>query len=91
MKLSLAAAAGCILVIFAAPAANAFTMDNQSNTKAGGGARYTDPDAQFDGSSATSGQKTLRNGNTTFQFGSQPSFEQRYDQNKLFDPLARDR
>jgi len=92
MKRPLAAvAAACALVIVAAPAANAFTMDKQGNTNANGGARYTDPDEQFDSSSSGTGMKTFRNGNATFQFGSQPSFEQRYDQNRLFDPLARDR
>jgi len=90
MKLSLVAAA-CALLIIAAPAANAFTMDKQSNTKGDGTARYTDPDEQFDSSNSTSGQKIFRNGNTTFQFGSPQSFDQRYDQNRLFDPLARDR
>lgn len=91
MKLMFAVAAACALIVTAAPAARAFTLDKQSNTKGDGSARYVDPDEQFDSSSANSGQKTYRSGNTTLQFGSRPSFDQRYDQNRLFDPLARDR
>ena len=90
MKIPLAAVA-CSLLVLAAPAAKAFTLDQQSNTKADGGARYTDPDERFDGSSSNSGQKTFKNGNTTFQFGSPQSFDQKYDQNRYFDPMARDR
>ena len=88
----LAAAFG--LVLLAAPAAHAFTIDNQSNTNNDGTARYTDPDARFSGSGSGSGsgngQTTLQQGNTTFRFGGQQgSFDQRYDSNRMFDPLGR--
>jgi hypothetical protein len=33
---------------------------------------------------------TMKQGNTTFQFGSQRSFDQRYNTNNLFDPYARE-
>ena len=36
------------------------------------------------------GQSTMQQGNTTFQFGSQRSFDQRYNTNNLFDPYARE-
>jgi len=80
----LAAAFG--LAVLAAPAARAFTMDNTSNTNPDGSARYTDPDQRFSGSN--NGQTTLRQGNTTFQFGSRPTFEQRYDNSRMFDPIG---
>ena len=81
----LAAAFG--LALLAAPAAHAFTIDNQSNTNSDGTARYTDPDARF--SNPGNGQTTIQQGNTTFRFGQQGSFGQRYDSNRMFDPLGR--
>jgi hypothetical protein len=75
------------LSVLAAPAAHAFTMDNQSNTTSDGSARYTDPDERFSGSG--DGQTTMRQGNTTLQFGSRPSFDQRYDNSRMFDPLGK--
>jgi hypothetical protein len=74
------------LAVLAAPAAHAFTMDNQSNTNSDGSARYADPDSRF---SNTDGQTTIRQGNTSLQFGSRPSFDQRYDNSRMFDPLGR--
>jgi hypothetical protein len=75
------------LAVLAAPAAHAFTMDTQSNTNADGSARYTDPDSRLTGSG--DGQTTLRQGNTTLQFGNRPTFEQRYDNSRMFQPLGR--
>ena len=60
----LAAAFG--LAVLAAPAAQAFTIDNQGNSNTDGTARYTDPDARFSGSG--DGQTVIRQGNTTLQF-----------------------
>jgi hypothetical protein len=78
----LAAAIG--LAVLAAPAAHAFTIEDQSNTNSNGAARYTDPDARFSGfGSAT----TIQQGNTTIRYGGQTgSFDQRYDQNRMFQP-----
>ena len=87
MKLQLAAAFA--LVIFAAPAARAFTIDDKSNTSSGG-ARYADPDARFDGAGSGSGT-TLQQGNTTIRFGGAQqggTFDQRYDSNRMFDTLG---
>jgi hypothetical protein len=76
------------LALLAAPAAHAFTIDDQSNTNSDGSARYTDPDARFSGSG--SGQTTLQQGNTTIRFGGQSqSFDQRYNSNQMFNPLGR--
>ena len=82
----LAAAFG--LALLAAPAAHAFTIDDQSNTNSDGTARYVDPDARFSGSGT--GQTTIQQGNTTLRFGGQQgTFDQRYNPNRMFDPNAR--
>jgi hypothetical protein len=81
----LAAAFG--LAVLAAPAAQAFTIDNQANTNADGTARYTDPDARFSGNG--NGQTVIRQGNTTIHFGQGQSFEQRYSTERLFNPNGR--
>ena len=82
----LAAAFG--LALLAAPAAHAFTIDDQSNTNSDGTARYVDPDARFSGSG--NGQTTIQQGNTNLRFGGQQgSFDQRYNPNRMFDPNAR--
>jgi len=81
-------AAAFAVAILAAPTARAFTMDNSSNTNADGTARYTDPDQQFSGSGSNNGQTVLKQGNATFHFGSQQSFDQRYDSNRMFDTLG---
>jgi ABC-type phosphate transport system substrate-binding protein len=82
----LAAAFG--LALLAAPAARAFTMDNQSNVSPNGGARYTDPDEQFSGAGSNNGQSVYKQGNTTFHFGSQQNFDQRYNSDRMFDTLG---
>lgn len=84
-RLAVLAAAWALL---AAPAAHAFTVDNQANTNSDGSARYTDPDEQFSGNA--NGQTTIQQGNTTFRFGGQTSsFDQRYNSNRMFDPVGR--
>jgi hypothetical protein len=90
MKLAFAAAAAATLAIIAAPAAQAFTLDEQSNTTAKGAARYSDPDARFDGADSGRGQ-VIQQGNATIRFGGPEggSFDQRYDTKRMFDPLGR--
>ena len=83
----LAAAFG--LALLAAPVAHAFTIDNQNNTNSDGSARYTDPDQRFSNSATSDGKTVIKQGNTTLQFGVQPSFNQKYDSNRMFDPNAR--
>ena len=36
------------------------------------------------------GQATIKQGNSTFQFGNQQSFGQRYNTDNIFNPYARD-
>ncbi|HTT47132.1 MAG TPA: hypothetical protein VMG39_03915 [Pseudolabrys sp.] len=81
----LAAAFG--LAVWAAPAAHAFTIDNQGNANTDGNARYVDPDERFSGGG--DGQTVIGQGNTTFRFGQGQSFDQRYDTNRMFNPLGR--
>jgi hypothetical protein len=81
-------AAACGLALLAAPAAHAFTVDNQdssgaSNMFLNGTAPSADPDDKLT-SGLSNGQSTYKSGNSTFQFGAQPSFEQRYDSNRMF-------
>lgn len=81
------AAAVSGLIVLAPPAARAFTIDDQSNTNASGGARYADPDARFDSTGKRT--TTLQQGNTTIQFGgSMSTFEQRNDPSRMFDPIG---
>jgi hypothetical protein len=96
--LLLAAALGAVLL--AAPAAQAFTFENQAsgdgavNALAPGVQPYVDPadklapsqDAsRFDGN----GTSSYQFGGTTLQFGHQPSFNEKYNPNYLYDPLRR--
>ena len=80
----LAAAFG--LVLLAAPAARAFTVDNQGNANADGSARYTDPNG-FSGSA--DGKTVIRQGNTTLQFGGSQSFDQKFNTDRMFSPNGR--
>ncbi len=81
----LAAVLGAALV--AAPAARAFTLEYQGDTNSDGSAKIVDPDKRF--SSGQNGQNTIKQGNTTLQFGGRPSFQQQYNSDRLFDPGAR--
>jgi len=81
----LAAAFG--LVLLAAPAARAFTIDNQGNSNANGSARYTDPDERFSGGG--DGKTVIHQGNATIQFGQGQSFEQKYSTDRMFNPIGR--
>jgi len=76
------------LALTAAPVAHAFTFDDQSNTNSEGSAKYVDPDSRFSGS-GNSGQTTIKQGNTTLQFGPKRSFDQRYNNDHMFNPMGR--
>lgn len=93
---ALIAAAAFIAALYAAPGARAFTIENSGGSGSGQGFMDLDkpaapPDrlgtSRLDGAN---GQSTMKQGNTTFQFGSQRSFDQRYNTNNLFDPYARE-
>jgi hypothetical protein len=87
----LAAALG--LALLAAPAAHAFTMDNQSNTNSDGTAKFSDPDDRISRFGSSGSGTTLQNGSTTFQFGplQQNSNDSRFnsDAARMFNPLGR--
>jgi hypothetical protein len=87
-------------VLLAAPAAQAFTFENQAsgdsavNALAPGVSRYVDPTdklepsqgaARFDGN----GTSKYEFGGATLQFGRQPSFNEKYNPDYLYDPLRR--
>ena len=79
------------------PAAHAFTVQDSNGSSSGAGFMDLDkpaapPDRLGTGSRLDSdnGMSTMKQGNTTFQFGSQRSFDQRYNSNNLFDPYARE-
>jgi hypothetical protein len=85
-----AAALGAVLL--AAPAAQAFTFENQAsgdgavNALASGDKPYADPADKL----APSQDASRFDGNgTTLQFGRQPSFNEKYNPNYLYDPLRR--
>lgn len=87
---ALAAAFG--LAVLAAPAAHAFTLDNQSNSNADGSAKFYDPDdrlqSRFGG---TNDGRTVRDGNTGLQFGTSGNGRMSDEavKNQMFDPLGR--
>jgi hypothetical protein len=90
-------AAASVVAFAVAPGAKAFTIENQGG--ASGGQGYLDmdkpsgaPDRHTPVSpfNTDNGQTTVKQGNTTFQFGQQRSFNERYNSNNLFDPYARE-
>jgi hypothetical protein len=88
-------AAACGLALLTAPLfvglAQAFTIEDQGGVSKGEGSRsaIADPDARVSRFGSGNGQSTFKQGNTTFQFGAQPSFDQRYNSNRMFDPSSR--
>jgi hypothetical protein len=83
----LAAALG--VGMLAAPAAQAFTIEDQSTvTNSDGSSKYVDPDARVS-RFGNGGQTTIRQGNTTFQFGPQRSFDDNATKQQMFDPIGR--
>lgn len=91
------AGAAFFAAMYAVPAAKAFTIENQGG--GGGGQGFLDldkpaapPDRQAPVSrfGNENGPTTLKQGGTTFQFGQQRPFNERYNSNNLFDPYARE-
>lgn len=89
-------AAALLAALFAAPGAKAFTIENQGGAAGGSGFMDLDkpaaaPDRNAPVSQFGSGNgQTIKQGNTTLQFGGQRSFSDRYNTNNLFDPYARE-
>jgi hypothetical protein len=86
-RVAIAAALGASLL--AAGAAQAFTFDNTTNTNSDGSAKYVDPDTRFDGNSRGDAPTTIRNGNTTLQFGAPRTSDRNYNTDGMFQPNGR--
>ena len=93
----IAAAALLVALTFAARGAKAFTIENQGGASGGQGYLDTDkpaaaPDrlAPVSPFNTDNGQTTIKQGNSTFQFGQQRSFDQRYNTENMFNPYARE-
>src|SRR5512135_2578905 len=91
------AAALPVALTFAAPDAKAFTIENQGGASGGQGYLDTDkpaaaPDrlAPVSPFNTDKGQTTIKQGNSTFQFGQQRSFDQRYNTDNMFNPYTRE-
>lgn len=91
------AAAAVLAALYVPSGAQAFTIENQGGASGGQGFMDLDkpaapPDRNVPVSrfGTDSGQTTIKQGNTTFQFGQQRSFSDRYNSNNLFDPYTRD-
>ena len=80
-----------------APAAQAFTMQDQDGNAATGDQSFLYPDRgsmaagsdQKQGFKQEDGVTTFKDGNATFQFGHRRSFNERYNTDHLFDPLGK--
>jgi len=92
-----AVTAALLVALGAAPGAQAFTIENQGG--ASGGQGFTDLDkpaaapdrhAPVSPFNTDNGQNTVKQGNTTFQFGQQRSFSDRFNTDNIFNPYARE-
>ena len=90
-------AAIAFAAVFVASAAHAFTMQDQNGPVSGQGYLELDkpaaaPDrlAPMNRFGTENGQTTYKQGNSTFQFGNQQSFGQRYNTDNIFNPYARE-
>ncbi len=83
--------------MLAASAAQAFTVQDGSGSVSGVDQSFLYPDrgslaagsGQTKGFKQEDGMTTYKDGNSTFQFGHRPSFDQRYNPDHLFDPLGK--
>lgn len=83
--------------LLAAPAAQAFTLQDGSDSASSTDQSFLYPDRgslaagseQPKGFTQKDGLTTYKDGNSTFQFGHRPSFNQRYNADHMFDPLGR--
>ena len=81
--------AGALGLALVAGTAQAFTIDDQSNTNANGSAKFSDPDSQLSGN-GSNGKTTYRNGPFSLQFGSQRTLtDERYNNDRMFQPNGR--
>jgi len=89
--------AALLVALCAASGAQAFTFENQAGPSGGQGFKDTDntatvPDRHVPVSpfGSTNGQTTVKQGNTTLQFGGQRSFGDRYNSDNIFNPYTRE-
>lgn len=83
--------------LLAAPAAQAFTVQDESGNLSATDQSFLYPDkgsmasgsGQIQGFKQEDGMTTFKSGNTTFKFGHRPSFDERYNADHMFDPLGR--
>ncbi|MGA8388899.1 MAG: hypothetical protein WB769_13355, partial [Pseudolabrys sp.] len=90
-------AAIAFAAVFVASAAHAFSMQDSNGPVSGQGYLELDKPAAAPDRMAPvnrfgneNGQATIKQGNSTFQFGNQQSFGQRYNTDNIFNPYARD-
>lgn len=96
MKKSVVFAAALGATLLAATTAGAFTFQNKDsddsavNALAPGVKPYGDPaDALEPKKNFDDSTTTYRQGGTTLKFGREPTFNEKYNSNDLFDPLRR--
>jgi hypothetical protein len=76
------------IVMLAGSAAQAFTFNDQPSASSNDGSKFADPaDRTKSRMTGGSGDKTtIRNGNTTLQFGTRESSDQRGHTDRYFNP-----
>jgi hypothetical protein len=86
---ALVIAGALALALSAAGKAQAFTIDDKSNTNPDGSAKFSDPDSRLSGS-GSNGKSTFRSGPFSLQFGSQRALtDERYNTDRMFQPNGR--
>ena len=89
-------AAAMFAALCATPGAKAFTIEDQGGARSGQAFMDLDKSAAPDRHTPLSpfnsdnGQTTVKQGNTTFQFGQQRSFSDRYSTENMFNPYTRE-
>jgi hypothetical protein len=90
-------AAALLVTLYATSGAKAFTIEDQGGARSG--QAFTDLDkpaappdrlAPVSPFNADNGQTTVKQGNTTLQFGQQRSFSDRYNTENMFNPYTRE-
>jgi hypothetical protein len=90
------AAAVVFATAFAVSAAQAFTLQDSGGASSAQGFLDLDKPTQAPDRMAPvnrfgdAGQTAVKQGNATFQFGNQRSFEQKYNTDNIFNPFTRE-
>ncbi len=81
-------AGAAALVLMTTAAAQAFTFTDQEGGRAGATTKFADPTdrAKSRMTGDSSDRSTVRNGNTSLQFGGRESFDQRNNGDRYFSP-----